>query len=722
MSTQPGTVTWSVLSGGGSINANGLYTAPSTAATVTIKGQSGSTSGTATVLVGNPQGYWKFNETSGTTAADSSGNNYTATLNGGCTWTTGISGNGLSFDGSTGYVSASINVSETAAAVSFWFKTTSANVGLFEVTDGSGSYDRSLYLCDGNVKAYLYNWQYISSGGPSLADGQWHNVVYTYGSAVAGEKLYIDGILRASGNKTQSDFNWDNRVYIGYSDLAAMPYFQGTMDDVRIYASAMSAANVAYLMNLPPTDITLSGAAIPENQPAALVGTLATVDPNTSDAYTYMLRSDPTGKFEISGATLKLKAGQSLDFETMPSVTLTIRTYNSGGLYFDKAFTIAVIDMPEVTVVIASADWTTAGTSAITLKLAADGKLHFYKTGTTTDVVPPQAPANVFGIDVTGRSTGDVLTVDSMGTGVPSLAVHNVTLIISRNNAISAGTSVTIDAGVLDFNGHSDNIGNLLIINGGQAAVTTLSNNTTTVKSGTLTATSIICDTLTIGVVAGASESTAPAVASGTALTKNAAAPLATNVIAAVSDENAGDPSAAGDIPRATGDSSPSAGDSALTSALAAPTLQEQPIPRETISADSFAATGNLGGDSSVAGRLETIVAMFSFPSTISVEVTPILHPAQNITSRSITPAAGDSLPQSPSNWLPAYFPTAEREGQQTRLAAVQSVVQEYRERTLEGDLNYGYIHRNRFPKHTTSIESAVDAVLVLEDVFAENR
>jgi hypothetical protein len=44
-------------------------------------------------------GHWKFDEGSGITAGDSSGNNNTGTLTNGPTWTTGKLGGALSFDG-----------------------------------------------------------------------------------------------------------------------------------------------------------------------------------------------------------------------------------------------------------------------------------------------------------------------------------------------------------------------------------------------------------------------------------------------------------------------------------------------------------------------------------------------------------------------------------------------------------------------------------------------
>ena len=90
----------------------------------------------------------------------------------------------------------------------------------------------------------------------------------------------------------------------------------------------------------------------------------------------------------------------------------------------------------------------------MTLKLAADGKMHFYKTGTTIDMVPPYAASLVTGFIVTGRGSSDVLIVDSMAAGASSIAIDHATLSILHDNAISAGTNVTVSGGILNFNGH----------------------------------------------------------------------------------------------------------------------------------------------------------------------------------------------------------------------------------------------------------------------------
>ena len=116
--------------------------------------------------------------------------------------------------------------------------------------------------------------------------------------------------------------------------------------------------------------------------------------------------------------------------------------------------------------------------------------------------------------------------------GSNSLSINNATLKINQDNAISAGTNVTIDNGTLDLNGKTDTIGSLLlksgsIINGtlyadsyniesgtvtanivgpgsllkttdGQATTGDVSAPNVTIDAGQLTATSIITGTLTL--------------------------------------------------------------------------------------------------------------------------------------------------------------------------------------------------------------------------------
>ena len=99
-----------------------------------------------------------------------------------------------------------------------------------------------------------------------------------------------------------------------------------------------------------PTDIALSAATVAENQPAGTpVGTLSTTDPDAGDTFTYSLvpgtGSADNGSFKIVGDALQTNA--SLDFEATPTLTIRVRSTDSGGLFVEKAFTITVTNVNE---------------------------------------------------------------------------------------------------------------------------------------------------------------------------------------------------------------------------------------------------------------------------------------------------------------------------------------------------------------------------------------
>lgn len=97
--------------------------------------------------------------------------------------------------------------------------------------------------------------------------------------------------------------------------------------------------------NDPPTDISLSSSNVNENAIGATIGTLSTTDVDPGDSHTYMI--DDT-RFEVVGGQLRLKAGQSLDYEIEPTVSISVTTTDSGTASFNKPFVISVNDVNEV--------------------------------------------------------------------------------------------------------------------------------------------------------------------------------------------------------------------------------------------------------------------------------------------------------------------------------------------------------------------------------------
>lgn len=98
----------------------------------------------------------------------------------------------------------------------------------------------------------------------------------------------------------------------------------------------------------PPTDITLSSAALASSDPSGtLVGTLAAVDADTDETYTFSLVSGTgdthNGSFAINGDELTTTA-------TFAPGTYSIRVNVNDGLYnFAKAFSITVTAYPPIT-------------------------------------------------------------------------------------------------------------------------------------------------------------------------------------------------------------------------------------------------------------------------------------------------------------------------------------------------------------------------------------
>ncbi|RLC77612.1 MAG: hypothetical protein DRI81_08290, partial [Chloroflexi bacterium] len=168
----------------------------------------------------------------------------------------GHEGNAVEFDGHDDQVFVPLNPSETSYAVTLWFKAGCQTCGLYEVSNdycpgcgtGNRSYqaDRNLYLRNGNICARLGNHTYerICSSGVNYGDGAWHQVAHTFGGAVGGQRLYVDGELVASGELDHSDLHVGDRLRIGYGEYRYGKDFDGLIDEVTLYPRALSDGEI----------------------------------------------------------------------------------------------------------------------------------------------------------------------------------------------------------------------------------------------------------------------------------------------------------------------------------------------------------------------------------------------------------------------------------------------------------------------------------------------
>jgi hypothetical protein len=217
-------------------------------------------------------GYWPFEEGTGSTTADTSGNANNGTLVNSPSWSESVpptkytNTHSLSFDGSQSYVTMG-NPTQLqitgALSLAAWFKTsaTLANYRTLVSKWYSGSTDGAftlLWTNSGGPTLLVENsgLQVLGAAAPSVyTDGVWHFVVGTWDGATTA-RLYVDGhqvsvtTLDASFGPLQSntdpfDVGTDNRYAAGTGDR----FFPGSIDEVRVYSRALTAAEVGALFN-----------------------------------------------------------------------------------------------------------------------------------------------------------------------------------------------------------------------------------------------------------------------------------------------------------------------------------------------------------------------------------------------------------------------------------------------------------------------------------------
>ena len=215
------------------------------------------------------QAYLKFDETTGTSAADSTGHGWTGTLVNGPTHVAGYSSNAVSLASAssqyatlpTGVVSNLNNFSITA-----WVRLTTASgwSRLFDFGTGQTVY---MFLTPQNGANNVIRFAITTGGGAgeqqingtnALPTGVWKHVAVTLSGSTG--ILYVDGVpVGTNSAMTLKPSSLGNTTtnYIGKSQYAD-PYLNGLVDEFRIYGGALSAGDVASLVTplAAPTNFT----------------------------------------------------------------------------------------------------------------------------------------------------------------------------------------------------------------------------------------------------------------------------------------------------------------------------------------------------------------------------------------------------------------------------------------------------------------------------------
>ncbi|MFH0891145.1 MAG: DUF2341 domain-containing protein [Candidatus Falkowbacteria bacterium] len=211
-----------------------------------------------TSLCDGPVLEMKFDELSGTTTYDTSGNGNNGAVNG-ATWDIGKYGGALKFDGDDHVVIDDNSNQDTGGqlTVSHWFKADAGMIGKGMVMHDNSDYKYMTYMTSTSSVITFYvktaagtiNIGYDCGPDNCFADGKWHHFSGTFNRTLSTNraKVYIDGILETEGVGYDSDISsGDEGIYIGRWGSA---YYSGYIDDVRIYNYARTPAQVAWDYN-----------------------------------------------------------------------------------------------------------------------------------------------------------------------------------------------------------------------------------------------------------------------------------------------------------------------------------------------------------------------------------------------------------------------------------------------------------------------------------------
>ena len=195
------------------------------------------------VLADGAVAYWRLNETSGTTAVDLKGGN-NGTISGGVTLNQPgalVDGDkAMTFDGNTGKITGGTFTISAAFSVEAWMKTTlTTPASRVSCWSNLASTD-TVYCGIDSGKPYMYRFGGTNFFGvATVANGAWRHLVYTHDGTTA--RMYVDGVLDSTF--VESHAAASGPLGIGFDQLS-VSYWSGGLDDVAIYPTALTAAQI----------------------------------------------------------------------------------------------------------------------------------------------------------------------------------------------------------------------------------------------------------------------------------------------------------------------------------------------------------------------------------------------------------------------------------------------------------------------------------------------
>ena len=292
---------------------------------------------------GNLVARWAFDEGSGTSAADSSGNGNTGTVANGALWESGKVGSGaLALDGTNDHVNAGSASSLDDLAqfsISFWAKADSAGGGslgryISKNSNSGGGSGWAVYNQLNRI-TFLANFSgtdlEVQSGWNSLSTGAWTHWMITWDGSADAQNVHIykNGVETGYNLKTNavgsrvSDAS--RSVVIGGDGEATDRYFDGAIDDVRIYNRVLASDVISDFY-------TFNETTSPSSPPPATPPPAEEPPPSSVTTYTLTVNRSGTGSGTVTASGISCGSDCIETVNTGTSFTLSA-TANSGSTF-----------------------------------------------------------------------------------------------------------------------------------------------------------------------------------------------------------------------------------------------------------------------------------------------------------------------------------------------------------------------------------------------------
>jgi hypothetical protein len=204
---------------------------------------------------------WDFNEASGDSAYDQSGNGHHGKLNG-PSWVPGVSGHGLEYDGDD-YVTVEGGtwLTQSKGTVEAWVSIDPVGTGGRIISTETFGWHNGFHM---NWGTQLSNNQYINGGIyggihstegsdhyveayiDDVSKGPWHFVAFVWDGDADSLLVFVDGVTNTVISAHQGIVDTGEPLTIGcWEDHGSHGgWFQGSVDEVRFYDRALSVAEL----------------------------------------------------------------------------------------------------------------------------------------------------------------------------------------------------------------------------------------------------------------------------------------------------------------------------------------------------------------------------------------------------------------------------------------------------------------------------------------------